>query len=456
MHTIKTPIIPSKPTFTGSKITLDHKAICVFSALGFFLDDDTYFVEQKVLKSATNYTFENQNKIQSESEYFKWYYHPKECSLKQVTEEFSILFEQIIKEQTQNQKVILPLSGGLDSRTQAAALKFLNADANTYSYHFKGGHNESKYAQKIANTCNFPFQSWEVPNGYLWKKINELAQINECYSEFTHPRQMAFIDKYDSIGDVFNLGHWGDVLFDDMGVPDDLSLENQVAVLLKKIVKNSGMELATALWSAWGLEGNFKDYLYQRLKSLLININIPESANAQIRAFKSLYWASRWTSVNLSVFEEKKPIKLPYYDNRMCEFICTVPEKYLAGRQIQIEYLKMRNPDLAKISWQSQRPYNLYNYHLNKSPHNLPFRIVDKIKRMTQSQPYIQRNWELQFVGKENEAHLKNRLFNSKKMTDQIPVELISKIYEQFKNENKVYFSHSVSMLLTLSLFFEK
>jgi hypothetical protein len=201
------------------------------------------------------------------------------------------------------------------------------------------------------------------------------------------------------------------------------------------------MELAAALWSAWGLEGNFKDYLYQRLKSLLININIPESANAQIRAFKSLFWAHRWTSVNLSVFESQRPIALPYYDNRMCEFICTIPEKYLAGRQIQIEYLKMRNPALARISWQSHKPFNLYNYHWNKTPYNLPYRVYDKIRRSIRSGTTIQRNWELQFVGKENEAHLANRLFNNKKMNEEIPVELISKLYEQFKNENKVYYS---------------
>jgi len=64
----------------------------------------------------------------------------------------------------------------------------------------------------------------------------------------------------------------------------------------------------------------------------------------------------------LSIFENYKPITLPYYDNRMCEFICTIPEDYLKGRQLQIAYIKQRNPDLAKLTWQDKRPYNLYNY----------------------------------------------------------------------------------------------
>src|SRR5690606_21838790 len=126
------------------------------------------------------------------------------------------------------------------------------------------------------------------------------------YSEFTHPRQMAFYGKYKTMGDVFSLGHWGDVSFDDMSVPDDLPLEQQIDVLLKKMVKKGGMALATALWKQWHLEGDFYDYFYERLKALLQNVNIPQSANAQIRAFKGLYWAPRWTSVNLSIFEKER------------------------------------------------------------------------------------------------------------------------------------------------------
>mgnify|MGYP006182371085 CR=1 FL=1 len=77
MRTVKTDIIPSKPIFIGAQKTLDLKAICVFSALGFFLDDDTYFLEQKALKPATNYIFDEQNKIVSNEEYFDGITIPK-------------------------------------------------------------------------------------------------------------------------------------------------------------------------------------------------------------------------------------------------------------------------------------------------------------------------------------------------------------------------------------------
>lgn len=455
MELIKTPIIPSKNIFFGTKKEIDKKAICVFAATGFFLDDDTYYKDLKVAKPASEYQLDN-GIVLSSSPYFKWHYSPVERPLSQIVQEFAVLFETIIKEQVGDKKVILPLSGGLDSRTQAAALFHLGNEVNAYGYAFEGGHDETRYGKQIAKACGFPFQDWKVPNSYLWNSIEELASINECYSEFTHPRQMAFVEKYSQLGDIFSLGHWGDVLFDDMHVANDLPLEDQVKIVVKKVVKKGGLELATDLWKSFGFEGNFKDYLSQRIHTLLLGINIPENANAQIRAFKSMYWAPRWTSVNLSVFESQRPISVPYYDNRMCEFICTVPEKHLAGRKIQIEYLKLRMPALAKIIWQEHRPFNLYNYHLNTMPYNLPYRVYNKIKRKLDPKKYIQRNWELQFLGKKNDLALQKWLFENKRFSENISPEVVKEMYELFLNKDAVYYSHPVSMLLTISLFFKQ
>lgn len=452
MKVFKSPIIPNKSTFVGEKKTLDYKAICIFTATGFFLDDDTYYKEQKVLKPAHEYQIENGN-IVTETSYFKWHYSPVERPLSQIVSEFAQLYETIIKEQVGDKKVILPLSGGLDSRTQAAALHYLGNNVHAYGYAFKDGHDETFYGKKIAKACGFPFEDWKVSNGYLWPKIEKLATINGCYSEFTHPRQMAFVDDYASLGEIFSLGHWGDVLFDDMGVPDNMPFDNQVDVLVKKVVKKGGMELAQSLWKSWELEGDFNTYLKERVSHLLSKIDIPQNANAQIRAFKSLYWSPRWTSTNLSVFESVRPISVPYYDNRMCEFICSVPEKYLCGRQIQIEYLKMRMPILAKITWQDHRPFNLYQYQWDKRPWNLPYKIYDKLKLISNPKQFIQRNWELQFLGEKNEGELKKWLFENESFHHLVPEMIVKEFYHRFKNIDTIYYSHSVSLLLTLSLF---
>lgn len=458
MKIVKTDIIPIRQQFAKIKAPheLNHEAICVFAAIGFFLDQDTYWKDEVVLKPASIHTIDNNGFLVESEPWFEWHYSPRDINFDTVLQEYTSLFENIIDNQVQGNKVILPLSGGLDSRTQAVALKYLKKDLCAYSYSFDGGYPEATISKQIAKAGRFDFKEYKISKGYLWDKIELLSKINNCYSEFTHPRQMAVIDEFTALGDVFSLGHWGDVLFDSM-CDDNLLEDKELELVLKKIVKKGGIELATTLWKHWELAGDFETYFRDRLQTLLNTIQIKNSS-AKIRAFKSMYWAPRWTSINLAVFEEKKPVSLPYYDNAMCKFICTIPEQFLANRQIQIAYIKKRNPEMAKIIWQEHKPFNLYNYHFNKSPYNLPYRVLNKLKRECNTligRNYVQRNWELQFLGKTNDKNLKKFLF-SEEFNHIIGKKVAHKFYDLFYNNNKVNYSHSLSMLLTLSLYFQK
>lgn len=454
MKTVTVPIIPKVSTF--AKIDKSHepnlKAICVFSAIGFFLDQDTYWKDEICLKPATINTIDDDGYLIESKPWFTWHYTPNEKSFESTLLEFSNLFETIIDEQVSDSQVILPLSGGLDSRTQAVALSRLNKKVSSFSYSFKNGYPEARIAKQIAKTCHFNFQDYTIEPGYLWSCIDDLASINQCYSDFTHPRQMAISNEFKEMGDVFSLGHWGDVLFDSQK-PYLLDEGELPQFIIKKIVKKGGMELASSLWAQWNIPGKFEDYLIQRIHDLLQAIEI-DNLSAKIRAFKSLYWAPRWTSTNLSIFSKAHTITLPYYDDSMCQFICTVPEAYLANRRLQIAYIKEASPKLAKITWQEQKPFNLLNYNFNKTPYNLPYRIINKMNRLLKSsygEKYIQRNWELQFLGKQNDTYLKQYIFDSKFLSF-IPKEVILEFYNKFKNEDAVYYSHPISMLLTLSL----
>jgi len=344
----------------------------------------------------------------------------------------------------------------LDSRSQAVALHHIKAEVQSYSYSFAGGYKEHAISKQIAKQCGFPFEHYSIPPTYLWDVLQDLARINGCYSDFTHARQMAVLPELKKMNGTFSLGHWGDVLF-DRGIAAADEDKAVLDLLLKKIVKKGGLKLATQLWQQWNIEGEFEAYLKTRIHSLLNQIDI-EHKGAKIRAFKSLYWAPRWTSVNLSVFEEAHPIALPYYDNRMCEFICTIPEEYLADRKLQIAYIKQRNPEVARVMWQDHRPYNLFNYHKNKSPQNLPYRIKQKLIRELKAilgEKYIQRNWELQFLGTENDTQLRSYLFQ-KEFMEFVGEQTVTDLYNQFKTKDAVFYSHAVSMLLTLSVWYKQ
>lgn len=454
MEILKTSIIPTHQQFVKVHAAheLDKKAICVFAATGFFLGTDTYWQDLKVLAPATINTIDDDGFLIESKPWFEWYYEPRDISFETALEEFTELFERICAEQSGDKRVLLPLSGGLDSRTQAIALSKLKNPVTAYSYSFKNGFAESAIAKKMAKVYDFEFKEFIIESGYLWPKLEELAALNHCYSDFTHPRQMAVLDELKKMDGVFSLGHWGDVLF-DRGAAQDTQKGQELEVLSKKLVKSGGMELANALWNEWNLEGSFDEYLKSRMQTMLDSINI-ENSSAKVRAFKSISWAPRWTSVNLSIFEAAHPFVLPYYDDRMCEFICTIPEEYLADRLLQIAYIKKQGPAIAKITWQAQRPYNLFNYKDNKSPHNLPYRIADKLKRTVNEKmgkSLIQRNWELQFLGMENDEKLQYHLFGEN-LHPFLSKELLARFYNNFKTKDMVEYSHPLSMLLTLAV----
>ena len=284
--------------------------------------------------------------------------------------------------------------------------------------------------------------------------MGELAAINGCYSEFTHPRQMAVVERVAALGELFLLGHWGDVLFDDIGMRGDAAFDDQVSATVGKIVKAGGMELASVLWRAWGLRGSFASYLRERVAGLLAEIRI-DDANARIRAFKSMYWAPRWTSVNLSVFASRRPIALPYYHADMCKLVCTLPERLLRWKANPIEYVKRSAPELARIPWQSYDPLDLFSYHRYHSFPMLPYRAARKAMQLVRERllgrTRVTRNWEIQFLGTDNDARLRAHLFDHA-FTELVSRDVVQAFYAKFIADPLRY-AHPVSMLLTLSVF---
>jgi hypothetical protein len=439
-------IIPKRQVRIGIDDQINFEAICCFIACGFFLEGDTYY---KGLKSPTPGSFYNE--FGKENKYFDWYSEPRINDLENAVDIFSdILDAQLINLSRKN--VILPLSGGLDSRTLMAGLIKNSIAARTYSYEFEDGHHETLYGQQISEIAQFDFEGYTIKRGSMWKNIDFISDTNGCYAEFTNARQICVSEKLNEMSGDFLLGHGGDLFFDNMKFNFNISDDEAFLILKNNIIKQGGLELAIELWKIFGLNGDFKIYLSDRLMRMWKSIDIIDT-NSKYRAFKTKFYVSRWTCTNLDIFDRFGNKNVPFFDDRMCDFICNVSENLLNNRKIQIEYIKRYAPSLAKVEWQEHSPFNLYNYKFDKFPLNLPNRLINKLKIMRSQKKYIQRNWELQFLGDENDKILKQYLFNSQSCF--IDHNVISKFYNLFKLEPLKY-AHPISMLLTLKIWEKK
>ena len=419
---------------------IDYKAISHWFATGFFENNKKSFLKNEIYHNQFGPNFE-------------WFYEPRNISFKSALYEFGDLFESILDEKIKNKKVVLPLSGGLDSRTIAAALR-KNKNIVTYSYEFDRGNSETKYAEKIAKLYDWEFHKFIIKEGYLWRKIEDLAHINKCRAEFTHPRQMAIIEKVSKMGEILLSGSNGDVLFDSFSINKFSGNNSQRDLIKKIIIKKSGFEFAQDFWQFWSIEGDFNNYINQIIDHNIKKINI-EDSSSKIKAIKIESYSKNWTSTNLQVFNHFIPTFAPYHDERICSFICSIPEDYLKNRKMQIAYIKQKSPSLAKIPWQAY-DLNLYQYKLFKTFY-FPRRVFRLLKRninhkiFKKPKPII-RNWELQFLNGKNKKHLEKWLFNNSSFNDLVPNDLVLKYYKKFSDGDKVNYSHIISMLLTLSV----
>ena len=170
---VNTPILPTKQVFArkpNALHTLDLEAICVFVATGFFMGEDTYWKDEVCLLPAHTHEIDTNGILKESTPWFEWHYSPSDLTFEQTLEAYIALLTQITKEQVGDSPVILPLSGGLDSRSQALVLKDLPNPVHAFSYSFEGGYPEHLISKQIAKVCGFTFDGFKIPKGYLYIK----------------------------------------------------------------------------------------------------------------------------------------------------------------------------------------------------------------------------------------------------------------------------------------------
>ena len=438
---------------TGS---IDIRAVCVFLTTGMFLGGDTYFEDLKVAAPGTDYRVDPSGRVTNRATRFSWF--SRSGSETEERGEHLDKFEALLDRACGVAgRLVVALSGGLDSRTIAASLANSQRQVSSYSYSFEGGEDERRFGREVGGICDFRHRELGIPSGYLWDRLDRLSNATACYSEFTHPRQMAVIDAVDRMGDTLCLGHWGDVLFDGFGMPLDFSFDRLCEVAFSRFVKREGLDLANEVWREHFSDEDFETTLRNRFRSGLEQIEI-EDPNARLRAFKSLNWAPRWTSVNLSIFRLAGSLVVPYYSDEMCQFICETPEPLLQNRKLQIEYIKRKSPDLARIAWQTHAPFDLYSYDKILKWQGVPARARGRLEqewRSTTRGRRVRYNWEGQFLGVENEARLKAWLLETQSLFDLVDKQQVIRVLANFSRDPYANW-HSVTMLLTLAVFSSK
>jgi len=443
----------------ANKKQLDWQALGSFFRFGFFTNAATYWQGVTLVRPGTHLVLDAQGKVLSEEQTWRWHYDPStSLSYDQAVEEFHDLFEQVLREQSQGKQLALPISGGLDSRCTVAVLGKRVMDGSQSLYPFSYGYDqdsqELKIASRVAQSRGLALKKWTI-TPYLFDQLDRVIASVEGFQDITQCRQASVVDALGQNADYLLAAHWGDVWLDDMGFldgDDSLPQDTLASKMAQKFTKKGSADLLKLF--AHQLPTDAESSLVEQIGEDLKTLSDIEEVDFKVKAWKTQEWSHRWTLASLKMYQAGLFPVLPFYDQRLVDFFCRVPSQYVAGRRLQIDYLKRFAPDLAKIPWQKYDA-SLFNYqHFNTWL--LPKRALKKAWRLLTNQKVIQRNWEVQFLNPQGRAGLQRWLLqDGLKLHDLLRVADLRALVEDLYREPTAGRGYAVSMLLTFSAWLE-
>jgi len=380
---------------------LDWVGITGFCGFGFYPGDRTMFCDVQVLRPATRTTFDASGAILSATRYWTWWYDPEYSrSEDDLLDEFHDVWARTAHRQLAGTRSVIPLSGGLDSRTLFAVAapsdERPSDPVRTLTYGYSIRSPEIRIARRVAASRGHDALDLVI-EPYLLDHIDEVFAALEGFSGLSLSRQAGVSREIAELGDHVVGGHWGDVWFDTAGAPPDTTNDDLVDLSYKKFTKR-GREWLLEHICRPNLRGDDPDQLLRELLHAEVE-QLPDLGDGDFRlkVLKTEQWSFRWTLASVRAYQLALPTLLPFYANEVVEYFLRVPSDRLRGRRLQIAYLRRHHPDLARITWQDsgmslfERPWEPTAALLR--------RARAKLTRAVLRRRLIERNWEVQFLG---------------------------------------------------------
>ena len=315
---------------------LDWEGLTGFFSFGFFPEDRTYFTDVRILEPASHYVFGRDGRLLQKERYWQWWHQPdSRRSYDDTVAEFSHHLKAVLSSQTQNGRVAIPISGGLDSRSTVAVINPSNGHFPSdqrlwsYSYGYSDNSVETGIARRVAAARGLPFQSFTI-RPYLFDKLDQIFQSVEGFQDITQCRQATVVDEIASHADYLIAAHWGDVWLDDTGLASDANSNNRDFILshvLHKMEKPGRGWLVEHLCRPRLSDDEPESILRKMVQRKMSHLDHIEDADFRVKAFKTDQWSFRWTTASLRMFQAAAFPRLPFYDSRLTDFFCTVPSR---------------------------------------------------------------------------------------------------------------------------------
>ncbi len=447
----------------AARADLDWEGLTTFLGFGFCAADRTFLADVRVLRPATHYRFDARGRLLADERYWQWQRQVDTARSPAATlAEYADRFQTVMDDLLADGRVAVPISGGLDSRSTVAAIDSAREPANrlwAYSYGYQPDSVETRIAAQVAAARALPFEAFTI-RPYLFPAFPRVLSSIEGFQEVTMARQASVVDALARHSDYLIAAHWGDVYHDAMGVADTTPPAGLPAVAYHKFIKPGSAWLLRHVSAPHLRPVAPEEVLRAVVADELARIGPLDEPDFAIKALKVDQYGPRMVSASLRMFQSAAFPRLPFYDARLTDFFGTVPTAAVAGRRLQIDYLKRYAPDLARVPWQ-ETGRDLFSGGF--APLALAGRAARKVGRTLSGRRVIERNWEVQFLGDDGRAALRDWLLRpGRQLHEYVPVAAIRDLLAAFERDPwgerrgaAPKPAYAVSALLTLSAWFD-
>lgn len=312
--------------------TIDQSSFDSFIQLGHVIGDKTWFEEIKLIAPSTILEFDLNTGCCYPRHYWSWAeIKPQVISFDDAVKALGNLFLQAVEKRfSDDEKVGIALSGGLDSRAIFAAVNRLYPNYNGYAFTFGVADcDDIEIAKMVANRTEWKHKIYNFSDHNWFKPRIEKIWQTDGMLDMMHMHGSEFLDDIADQIQVNLNGYAGDVICGGGWINDNI--KDQPA---------NGSNLAS-FYKDFSDTFDYQDDFYA------IDKCDPHLLMNKVRRFTNMGSVN-----NLCKLAQRKP----FLDNDLIEFIYSIPDEYRANNRLYSAMLLMFFPEFYDdIPWQQTR-----------------------------------------------------------------------------------------------------
>lgn len=423
--------------------TIDKTSIDCLMSLGYLVGEHTWFEHIKLMKPASIVEYNIATKKISHSYYWKYSeIKQQNISFDDAVEKLSQLMISSVKKRfNTNEKIAVPISGGLDSRMIIAAMKKINSKYKSFNFTFGIPNcDDIKIAKKVCRTAKQKHHSYHFTNKNWFEPRIEKIWLTDGMLRMSDMHGSEFEEDVSKHSDYIFNGYAGDAVLG----PGFKSIDNHFNQRIND-------EIACVYYQNYVEHADIHDDFYD------INHIEPNLYMNRVRRYTNMGTA-HW----LFYVDNLKP----FFDNEIIEFVFSIPDEYRVGNKLYSQallktfpefYENIINANTGKLIIESNNNKTQHNEvlkHLKNSITKVINKIKEKLSIFPKKKNYTDYNaW---IKGKVISEKLKKLLTRENAFYAKHTDKDFYKLYLEPHLNNKADYSREILTATTIELYFQK